>query len=133
MFFALVRKFFEYQLPFFMASSLRRNPFIGIPLGGFYWSGDLFKLNTQIMLTRKPSDPTIKRLFADSKGICAECNKGLFPDGINIAVICHIEAFSSGGSRFNKALKIAGKENQYENLIVLCSICHIKIDTKGKE
>ncbi|WP_462218805.1 HNH endonuclease signature motif containing protein, partial [Ferruginibacter sp.] len=85
------------------------------------------------MSKRNPSGRIIKELFADSKGICAECNKELFPDGTNIAEICHIEAFSSAGSRFNKTLKIAGKENEYKNLIVLCANCHIKIDTKGNE
>lgn len=85
------------------------------------------------MSTRKPSDPTIKRLFADSKGFCAECNEELFTTGSNIAQMCHIEAFSSKGPRFNKALKIDKKENEYENIIVLCSNCHIIIDTKGNE
>lgn len=85
------------------------------------------------MSTRKPSDPIIKRLFADSKGFCAECNEELFTTGSNIAQICHIEALSSKGPRFNKALKIDKKENGYENLIVLCSNCHIIIDTKGNE
>jgi hypothetical protein len=85
------------------------------------------------MSTRSISDPTIKRLFAESKGVCAKCNGELFPERTNIAEICHIEAFSSGGSRFNKILKNDGKENEYDNLIVLCSNCHKLIDEKSNE
>ena len=85
------------------------------------------------MSTRNINEPTVKRLFADSKGICARCKYNLFTNEGNIAVICHIEAFSFGGSRFNETLKKDGKENEYENLIVLCSNCHKIIDTKGNE
>jgi len=72
------------------------------------------------MATRYVDNSTIKRLFADSKGICAKCETDLFPNGDLIGEICHIEAYSPGGNRFNKFLKKEKKENHYENLIVLC-------------
>jgi hypothetical protein len=85
------------------------------------------------MATRYIDNSTIKRLFADSKGICAKCDNDLFPNGDLLGEICHIEAYSPGGNRYNKLLKSGKKENQYENLIVLCSNCHKTIDLKKNE
>jgi len=82
------------------------------------------------MVTRYIDNPTIKRLFSDSKGVCALCKTSLFPNGNLVGVICHIEAYSSGGARFNKNLKREKKENLYDNLIVLCSNCHMEIDSR---
>ncbi len=85
------------------------------------------------MSTRSVSTQTIKRLFAESKGICAKCDDELFPEGDNVAEICHIEAYSSGGNRYNENLKKIGKENHYNNLLILCSKCHKIIDLKSNE
>lgn len=85
------------------------------------------------MATRYIDNPTIKRLFAESKGICARCDVDLFPNGDLIGEVCHIEAYSPGGNRYNKSLKKSKKENNYENLIVLCSNCHLIIDKKENE
>ena len=85
------------------------------------------------MATRQVDIPTIKRLFAESGGQCAKCDLDLFPDGKLIAEICHIEAFSSGGPRYNSQLKKSNLENHYDNLIILCPSCHTEIDKKGNE
>ena len=66
-------------------------------------------------------------------GICAKCDNDLFPDGDLIGEICHIEAYSPGGNRYNKNLKKNNAENLYENLIVLCSNCHKIVDLKKNE
>jgi hypothetical protein len=85
------------------------------------------------MATRQVDIPTIKRLFAESGGQCAKCDLDLFPDGKLIGEICHIEAFSSGGPRYNSQLKKSNLENHYDNLIILCPSCHTEIDKKGNE
>lgn len=85
------------------------------------------------MASRQVEIPTLKRLFAESGGQCAKCDLDLFPDGKLIGEICHIEAFSSGGPRYNSQLKIRNLENHYDNLIILCPSCHTEIDKKGNE
>jgi hypothetical protein len=85
------------------------------------------------MATRQVDIPTIKRLFAESGGQCAKCDLDLFPDCKLIGEICHIEAFSSGGPRYNSQLKKSNLENHYDNLIILCPSCHTEIDKKGNE
>jgi DNA polymerase III delta prime subunit len=85
------------------------------------------------MASRQVEIPTLKRLFAESRGHCAKCDLDLFPDGKIIGEICHIEAYSSGGPRYNGQLKKNNLENHYDNLIVLCPSCHTEIDKKGNE
>lgn len=85
------------------------------------------------MASRQVDIPTIKKLFSESRGHCAICDKDLFPNGVLIGEICHIEAYSSGGSRFNSLLTKKGKENHYDNLIILCPNCHTEIDKKVNE
>ena len=68
------------------------------------------------------------RLLADSGGICAICEKRLI---VNHGEICHIEAQSPGGTRYNEYLS-KEKIDSYDNLIYLCPICHKDIDINQK-
>jgi len=71
-------------------------------------------------------------LYAKSAGRCEMCNKLIIKDkmtrkDINLAEKAHIYAFSKGGSRFKKNLF---DKNNIDNLMLICSSCHTKIDKK---
>lgn len=71
-------------------------------------------------------------LYAKSAGRCEICNELIIKDkmtrkDINLAEKAHIYAFSKGGPRFKKDL--FDKDN-IDNLILVCSGCHGKIDKK---
>lgn len=64
---------------------------------------------------------TVKALFAKSNNCCAYkgCEEELV-DGENVyATICHIEAYSPDGPRFNSALTV-DERNEYSNLTIMC-------------
>lgn len=80
-----------------------------------------------------PTD-VLRMLLAKSGGFCQnpECNTDLYPlvDKGSIATIreaAHIIAFSEAGPRGEEQQGDIGI-NTYENLILLCPICHTKID-----
>ena len=82
----------------------------------------------------KPND--LKRLFALSGCECANpsCNNKLIAKDYNsiLGEICHIEAASSDGPRFNP--KQTNEERRsFDNLILLCESCHKIIDNKANE
>src|SRR5215216_7628254 len=76
---------------------------------------------------RKLSDSIIKKLFALSGNKCAmpNCGAQLVYKEINRIKgrICHIEAASKGGPRYNSS---QSEEDRYDylNLIILCPNCH---------
>lgn len=77
--------------------------------------------------SRQYTDLTIKQLFGLSGNVCAhpDCNTILIKeDGSNVAQICHIEAASEGGERYNP-LMTDDERRDFKNLILLCSNCHI--------
>lgn len=80
--------------------------------------------------------PTKKKLFALCGNRCAnpECDRPIVArDGITIAgKICHIEAASPDGPRYNAAMTDAQRAH-YDNLILLCDECHSIIDNKDNE
>jgi len=82
----------------------------------------------------KPS--TIRKLDTLSGNQCAapECTKRLFArDGETlISKICHIEAASKEGPRFNKKMT-DDERRHFNNLILLCDECHQIIDNKENE
>lgn len=82
----------------------------------------------------KPS--TVRRLDILSGNICAEptCeNKLIARDGESIvSKICHIEAASDKGPRFNKDMS-DDERRHFDNLILLCDECHTIIDNKNNE
>jgi|GEM_PF-1846601 len=72
-----------------------------------------------------PTRETRQRLFAESYNQCAfpGCEQEIIEDGVNYAEICHIEAASPGGERFNP--NNTDEQNRaYENLILLCQKHH---------
>ncbi|PAU78834.1 Shedu anti-phage system protein SduA domain-containing protein [Halomonas salipaludis] len=79
-----------------------------------------------------------KRLLLTRAGNrCSNPNCGvrlITDDGIPIAEICHIEAISEGGPRYNPE-KIINKEDarkriaDLDNLIILCPSCHRLVDS----
>lgn len=82
----------------------------------------------------KPS--TIKRLFLLSCNQCAnpDCDNSLEArdEKTIIAKICHIEAASSKGPRYNTNMT-DDERRDYDNLILLCDECHSIIDNKDNE
>jgi hypothetical protein len=74
----------------------------------------------------------IKRLFADTNGICLECFEPLLRQNTIVGEVCHIEALNEGGARYNRILA-SEKVNGYDNLIVLCPTCHTAIDKKENQ
>lgn len=80
--------------------------------------------------------PTLKRLYGLSGNQCAApgCDKVLIAcDGISIiSKICHIEAASGDGTRYN-ALMTDKERAHFDNLILLCDECHTIIDNKENE
>ncbi|MBG2712354.1 hypothetical protein I4558_16970 [Proteus mirabilis] len=77
----------------------------------------------------RPKD--IRRLDTLSGNKCAapHCNKNLVSiDGSSIvSKICHIEAASPKGPRYNSSMT-NDQRRGYDNLILLCDECHIMID-----
>lgn len=79
---------------------------------------------------------TIRRLDTLSGNRCAapDCERSLIARDNNTIVskICHIEAASSEGPRFNAAMTDDDRRH-YSNLILLCDECHSIIDNKENE
>lgn len=86
---------------------------------------------------RQYKPTTIRRLDTMSGNRCAapSCNNPLIAkdDGKSIlSKICHIEAASSNGPRYNPNMS-DDERRHFNNLILLCDACHIIIDNKENE
>lgn len=85
---------------------------------------------------RAYTDPTIKKLFAYSGNRCAApgCSRTVIArDDITVvAKICHIEAASPNGARYNASMTDE-ERCHFDNLILLCDECHSIIDNKETE
>src|ERR1700740_3702547 len=80
----------------------------------------------------RPTEATIKRLYALSGNLCAfpDCPVLLVEDaGASIGEICHIRAEKPKGPRFDPAWS-AAELASFDNLIVLCPTHHTIIDKK---
>lgn len=86
--------------------------------------------------SRQYTPATKNRLFLLSGNQCAEpnCTRQLIAkDGISItAKICHIEAASKGGARYNASMT-DDERRHYNNLIMLCDEDHTIIDNIENE
>jgi hypothetical protein len=74
----------------------------------------------------KPSEQTIKKLFALCGNICAfpSCEQNIFDEHDNlIGEICHIEAANPEGERYNPTQSDQERAS-FENLILLCANHH---------
>ncbi len=82
----------------------------------------------------KPS--TVKRLHTLSGNQCAapDCTRALIArdDETIISKICHIEAASADGARWNPDMD-DDQRRHFDNLILLCDECHCIIDNKENE
>jgi hypothetical protein len=78
----------------------------------------------------------VKRLFALSGNQCAapNCTKALIArdEESVIAKICHIEAASSNGPRWNLSM-IDDQRRHFDNLLLMCDECHTIIDNMDNE
>jgi len=85
---------------------------------------------------RQITPATIKRLFMLSGGECSmpTCNKHLIAeDGKTvISKVCHIEAASEGGPRFNPDMT-DDERRGFDNLTLMCDEHHSIIDAPGSE
>jgi hypothetical protein len=83
---------------------------------------------------KEPSPTTIKRLFALSNNRCAfpRCISPIItPSGSVIGKICHINARSKGGPRYD-AKQTDEEGNSFANLMLLCGTHHDVIDKQPK-
>ena len=83
----------------------------------------------------KPRTDTLRELYIFSGNMCAmpDCKHVLIDeDGTWIGEVAHIYAASDGGPRANSSLSSEDRRNA-ENLILLCSNCHKKIDKNVKQ
>jgi len=78
-----------------------------------------------------PTPTTIKRLFSLSGNRCAlpGCTTSalVLNDGTIVAEICHIEGAEPGGERFNENMTDE-QRRAFENLMLLCAVCHKRSD-----
>ena len=85
-----------------------------------------------------PDEQTRLRLFADSGGYCQkpDCLRRLFVETENtrlhIAEMAHILAAGDRGPRSNEELT-PEERSRYENLILLCPLCHTIVDKAPKD
>lgn len=85
---------------------------------------------------RQYKSSTVRRLDTLSRNQCASpsCDNQLIAKDQKsiISKICHIEAASKKGSRFNPAMDDDDRRH-FDNLILLCDGCHTIIDNKENE
>ncbi|MCF2500818.1 hypothetical protein [Dyadobacter chenhuakuii] len=75
---------------------------------------------------RNYSIPTLKYLFGLTGNQCAKCKTIIIlPDKSNIGQVCHIQAASPGGERYNPNMTDIERAS-YDNLMILCANCHIE-------
>lgn len=91
--------------------------------------------------SRSYSDRTLKLLWGRAAGRCAfpDCRIEIYEDPkddydpiVCIGEIAHVEASSDDGPRANPTLT-ARERDDYDNLILLCSICHKRVDGRRRE
>lgn len=80
---------------------------------------------------KKPSMPTLKRLFAVSGNLCAfpKCSTPVvYPDSNSIVCeICHIRGEKRDSARYD-ATQTNDQRNDFANLILLCNVHHKVVD-----
>lgn len=77
----------------------------------------------------RPTDATIKRLFARSGNRCAfpKCTFEIVQGETLVGEMCHIKAARPGGPRYDPD-QPAAERHGYDNLILLCPTHHTVID-----
>lgn len=80
----------------------------------------------------RPTEQTIKRLFALSGNLCAfpECELPIIePVGTITGEICHIHGQNKGGPRYDEG-QTEEQRQAFENLILLCPRHHTMVDAE---
>lgn len=83
------------------------------------------------MARRAPTLGTLRALFAKSGNQCAfpDCAHEMIKEkNLYVGVVCHIEAASPNGPRYNSA-QTDEERRSYDNLILLCYAHHKVVDT----
>jgi hypothetical protein len=77
----------------------------------------------------RPSEPTVKRLFALSGNRCAfpKCSATLIDGSTVVGKICHIKGARPGSARYDEQ-QSAVDRHSFENLILMCGRHHDVID-----
>ena len=84
------------------------------------------------MASRNISNPDFKRLYSLSAGRCNICGCELFGDAFHIGEMGHIAPYSDNPKAPRAEYKMINSQitnNGYDNLILLCANCHIKVDS----
>lgn len=84
---------------------------------------------------KAPSADTLRRLFALSGNQCARpgCSTVLLAaTGTLVGEVAHIAAESPGGPRYDDSLSDT-ERRAFENLLLLCSVCHDLVDKEEKK
>lgn len=87
------------------------------------------------MSKKNISDKNIKILWGLSGNRCAICKVDVIESKLDgshypVGVMAHIEGENSGAARYNFAMT---ERSNYENLILVCPLCHTKIDNDIQE
>jgi len=79
----------------------------------------------------RPSDATIKRLFAMCHNLCAhrDCGQPLVEGGTIVGEVCHIKGEKPGAARYDPD-RTDAERHAFENLICMCRKHHKIIDTE---
>jgi hypothetical protein len=82
----------------------------------------------------RPSDATIKRLFAVSHNLCGhpDCGQPLVEGGTVVGEVCHITGERPGAARYDPDQTDA-ERHAFENLICMCRKHHKIIDTEKEK
>jgi hypothetical protein len=87
---------------------------------------------TEDKTVTKPSLPTVKRLFAVSGNRCAmpDCSNHIVNEssGVVVGKVCHIRGKKPDAKRYDPNQSPIERHG-FDNLILLCPICHDIIDT----
>lgn len=77
----------------------------------------------------RPSDATLKKLFARSGNRCAydRCTVEIVQSGTIVGEVCHIKAASPSGPRYDPQ-QSPRQRHGYDNLILLCRNHHVVVD-----
>lgn len=84
------------------------------------------------MVSRKIAEKDFKKLYSLSAGRCNVCGCELFSETFHLGEMGHIIPFSNNSNAPRADYKLINNystSNSYDNLILLCANCHIKVDS----
>ena len=84
------------------------------------------------MVSRKIAEKDFKKLYSLSAGRCNACGCELFSETFHLGEMGHIAPYSDNPKAPRADYKLINNystSNSYDNLILLCANCHIKVDS----